>query len=1700
MQLRRPVCALGVTSALVAPLLLLAATPATAVAPAGSTVFLSEVHYDDADTDAGELVEVANPAGADLAGWSVVAYNGNGGAPYDTRPLSGTARFTTVAYPVNGLQNGAPDGLALVRPSGTVEQFLSYEGVVTATSGPASGLTSTDIGVAETGGDLDGQSLQLVGPGATYGDGTWQEPRPATPGAANVVAEEPEPGAVTAISAVQGAGATSPLVGQQVTVEGVVVGDYQGAGQLGGFFVQSTTPDDDPLTSEGLRVLVNGTAVAVGDLVRVTGAVAESASSSTLYTGSETQLGSGSTVEVTGTAPVPAPTPVDLPFAPTVDGVDGQERFEGQLVTLVGDDLVATDLFTLGRFGELSLTTGELLRIPTTAAQDAANNADRITVDDGLSGQNLPVLPFTIGGDGVTLPRAGDGPSEPVTGVFAFANGEYKVEVAPGTTVDFARLAPREPAPQDVGGDLQVASFNVLNYFTSFGGDNRGADDAAELQRQQAKLVAAITGLDADVVGLIEIANDDGAALDTLVAALNAAQPDPADDYTAVEAPALNAPTSLGGTYGTDAIRTAIVYRDAVVDLGAVPSDPAVLNPADPAFPAQPVFDRPPAVATFASGERDVTVVVNHFKSKGSTNAQCGPPDPFGGNCDDLRERQSAALVGLVDDLGATDALLLGDFNSYEDEAPVQVLEDAGYVSAVADLPVQDRSSYSFDGEFGSLDYAFLSPSLASAKTGADIWQVNSPEAVAYDYNSVNQPQLYAPDAYASSDHDPVLVGLATAAAPTGPFTMTLLQSNDGESQLLPAAPRGGVARFGTILKRLQAEAAAEGSPTLLISGGDNYLAGPQLQASLEGFSDDGDYSDDGPFYDALALDHLGYDASSVGNHEFDFGPEVFGYFLSQFTESDIRFVAANLDVSGEEALAAFAQPSPGTRGGALVEWTRRDVGGRSVAVVGVTTPELASVSSPGPDVVADPAVAQAAQEAIDAATADGTDVVVLVSQIQSINNDRALVGQLRGVDIAVSGGGSELLANPDDVLLPGTTPVFGPYPVLATDADGGAQVPVVTTPGLYGYVGRLIVDIDAEGVVTAVDDRSGPVRNVFNATTPPADQATPDPYLLENVEQPVAAFVGDLDAQVVARTEPQLVGTTALVRTRETNLGSLFADALVRTAEQDPAFGASRPVVGLQNSGGIRNSVVLGPDADVSRFDTFQIAPFSNFVGYTTDLAPERLKELLERSVSAPVVGGALQAEGRFGQWSGLRFVYDPAQPAQTVRREADGSVTVLTPGSRVRQVFLTLGTADTADDVPVVRNGVVLRDAPSVDLAANSFTVGQNGDDYPFNLPDDRFVNLPVSYQQSLEAYFRELGTVTRAAYPEGGLGRIAVGGDVPGPTLERIDGTGVVPAVPADRYGTAADLALEAFEAADTAVLVRGDGFADAFSASSLAGALDAPVLLVAPGATTLPVATRQALQQLGVTRLAIVGGTDAVPAALEALLSVEYDVERVSGLDRYATAAAAAVTAGELTDGRVGEVDGLRTAFLGSGESAADLLAASGPSWAADLPLLLTRPGALPAETVDALEQLGVEQVVVLGGTGAVSAPVVTELEQRLDVAVRRLDGSAAAADAPRDRYATAVDVAAFAVEELGFDATRVDLVRGDVPADGLALGAHSGAERTPVLLTRPTDLPAATAAALRAACGGLAYGHVVGGTAAVSEAVRAAAVAAGTCPA
>jgi hypothetical protein len=567
------------------------------------------------------------------------------------------------------------------------------------------------------------------------------------------------------IPAIQGAGSRSPFAGQNVTTEGVVT-------QLGdnGFYLQDETGDCDAATSDGVFVFTGAApTLSVGDRVRLSATVAEfntgAASNPVTAANPRTELNGVTCLTVLAGGIAIAPTRIVFP-----ETVDGElERYEGMLVE-IAVPLTASQNYFQGRYGQVTLSAGGRLIKPTSLHRPgtpevralAADNARRrIILDDGSSQAPAPI-PYL--GDDNTL-RAGD-TLPGLIGVIDYGpaasdnTGVADYRIHPAGAVDFNRVNTRTAAPAAVGGNVRLASFNVLNYFTTpdvagsgcfpsgTRADCRGADSAVEFTRQRDKIVAALAAIDADAVGLIEIENNGETAVASLVAALNAATG--AGTYASVGPP-------MGGT-GTDAIRVAMIYKPAKLSaVGNAVSD------------TDAVHRRPPLAQTFAAANGETfTLVVNHFKSKGrcpagSGDANAGQGD--GQGCwNAMRVQQARALRaflggirGSVDD---GDIIVMGDLNAYGRETPVTDLLDNGYVDQISRYNTAGYS-YVFDGEAGYLDHALATPSLSSRITGALAWHINADEPSVIDYNTEFKPQdLYAPSAYRSSDHDPVVVGL----------------------------------------------------------------------------------------------------------------------------------------------------------------------------------------------------------------------------------------------------------------------------------------------------------------------------------------------------------------------------------------------------------------------------------------------------------------------------------------------------------------------------------------------------------------------------------------------------------------------------------------------------------------------------------------------------------------------------------------------------------------------------------------------------------------------------------------------------------------------------------------------------------------------------------------------------------------------------
>ncbi len=779
---------------LIAPLV---TSPASAATP--DHLVISEVYGGGGNSTATythDFVELYNPTErpVPLAGYTVQYYSSAG----NTGPASNTCTLPNVtlesgkhfliqqAKGSNGM-TGLPGvdlecAAAMSASAGSIElsdsdgivDLVGYGSTAKYETSPAPRLDNTSSAQRkkDTTGhvDTDDNSADFLkgspdpqGSGST-GDDTQPAPGPGT----------------TSIATIQGTGAASSITGQTVTTTGVVTAAYP-TGGFRGVYLQ--TPGTGGTTksagdaSDGIFLFSDWASqnLAVGDCVVVKDSEVKEFSGLT-------ELVGGFVTQVEGCDPVTA-TP--LASLPATDA--DKEPYEGMLVQ-PQDTYTITNNYQLNQYGQLGLTPGEEplytateVVTPDRAAAYEAENATRsITLDDGSSwdylkngqakGSALPYLaqdePMRTGSQ-VTFAR-------PVILDHRFQwNFQPTGQVVGSTDPDdpLATENDREATPPAVGGDVRVATFNVLNYFTDLGRDEencryyadregnpvatnscavRGAWSDQAFRDQQEKIVTAINGLGADIVSLEEIetssalshlpGQDRDRALSALVDALNAA----GGTWAYAPSPRVVAPNE-------DVIRTAFIYNpDRVQLLG--PSETLI----DPAF----ANARQPLAQKFKlrTAGSPFVVVANHFKSKGS-----GADDGTGqGLSNPSREAQARALTDWVDDaFGGKAVLLVGDFNAYSKETPVQIIEAAGYTN-LAKAYEPGSATYQFGGRLGSLDHVFANEKAEQMVSGAGVWDINGDESIAMQYSrrNYNVTDFHTAEAYASSDHDPIVVGL----------------------------------------------------------------------------------------------------------------------------------------------------------------------------------------------------------------------------------------------------------------------------------------------------------------------------------------------------------------------------------------------------------------------------------------------------------------------------------------------------------------------------------------------------------------------------------------------------------------------------------------------------------------------------------------------------------------------------------------------------------------------------------------------------------------------------------------------------------------------------------------------------------------------------------------------------------------------------
>ncbi|RFA13612.1 hypothetical protein B7R22_13240 [Subtercola boreus] len=623
----------------------------------------------------------------------------------------------------------------------------------------------------------------------------------ATLTAVNLVSPMPRAEAASvSIATIQGTSASSPFVGSSVTTTGFVTAAYA-TGGLNGYFLQSAGTGGvvDPRThraSDGIFVYLAGTPLSarIGDYLQVSGLVSEFGGLTQL---SPPTAGAIVPLDPTGvTPPLPAATKY-----PATDS--DRESLEGMLIQPAGDFTV-TGLQSSAQYGQIELAAGTVpLAAPASvaavgsaeyAATVSNNRARAVWLDDGATtsftsaaGSAKP-LPYLSGPVRVGAPVTF---THPV--VLDYRNSAWRFQ--PTTEVTGANEATASPArfgstrtaaPTDVGGSIRLGTFNVLNFFPTTGDERsgctyfsdragspvtvnnsdapgcgvRGAATRAHFLQQQSKIVSAILALGADIVSLEEIENSAKLgmprdhALGVLVDALNAA--DRRADWRFVPSPA-----AVPALADEDLIRTGFVYRSSVAEpvgptsilIGSAPFDNA-REPDAQAF--RPVY---------ATAEETFLVVSNHFKSKSGSEAKGDNVDTGQGAFNGDRTRQALALLDFTKTVsrasGTDRVFLVGDFNALSHEDPVLAIMAAGFADLGAGT---GKASYSFSGESGSIDHIFASAEAQALVTGTDIWNINSVEAPVRQYSAANanvSTFVNPKDPFRSSDHDPLVVGLA---------------------------------------------------------------------------------------------------------------------------------------------------------------------------------------------------------------------------------------------------------------------------------------------------------------------------------------------------------------------------------------------------------------------------------------------------------------------------------------------------------------------------------------------------------------------------------------------------------------------------------------------------------------------------------------------------------------------------------------------------------------------------------------------------------------------------------------------------------------------------------------------------------------------------------------------------------------------------
>lgn len=1227
---------------------------------------------------------------------------------------------------------------------------------------------------------------------------------------------------VLQIGDVQGTGHTSALVGQTVTVSGTVIAiDTNGSR---GFYIQDADGDGNAATSDGIFIFTNAApTVQVGQLVSVTGLVGE-------FTPNGAAPGSFSTtqIDIRGAGNGVSLLAQDGPdVAATIIGGEGgllppssnfadaslfYESLEGMLVTVKevvvtgatnnfgeiygvvdndnnrangvnGSELNARGALPIEGgdvdFGNINVTNGDF-------------NPERIQIDDDSG-----ILAGFVTPDADVGAQLGD-----VTGIVNYDFGNYQIVATQAFAVETPSTLVKETTTlQAAANKLTVASYNAENL--------DALDPAARFATIASEILNNLRS--PDIISLQEVQDNDGPGsnqappndtsqvtsasltLQMLVDALNAAAGPNGPRYAFIDNPFIG-DDSNGGEPGGN-IRNAYLYNTDRVDFvdgslrtigadGSAISNPAgntdqQINPDNPFFAS-----RPPLVATFEFNGQEVTIVNNHFSSKGGSGALYGSdPTPLD-NGEVQRAAQAQAVNNFVDSLLAGDPnakiVVSGDLNDFEFEEPLTVIRGEATVTdydgnpaiptatytpggtavltdLLGTLPAGEQYDYVFEGNAQTLDHVLVSNGLLN---GAE-----------FDVVRIN-----AEFADQTSDHDPLVASFVIEPPAPQTYRLQLLHFADAEASLLATKTAKNLA---ALVDKFEDEFAN----SITLSGGDNFLPGPFLNAGTDpsvraainaatGSTIAAGVNVPIAAADIAIQNAIGVEASTIGNHEFDLGSRV---FRDSFTPGSVSgwnganfvYLSSNLDFSGDSDLnprftntvgnGATPTALASTLKGRIAPAAVLVEGGERIGLIGVTTQILESISSPtGTEVRGFPGgpgangevndmdlLAAQLQPIIDEMIAEGINKIILQSHLQQIQFEQLLATKLRGVDIILSAGSDTRLADADDQLVafPGHSPeAEGQYPIVTQGADGGTTL-IVNTDNEFTYLGRLVVDFDLQGRIVldsvtqnqsingAYASTAETVAAAYNTTvdnlenTAFAEGTRGD--LVRDVTDAVQAVINVKDGNLFGFSNVYLEGERAIIRNEETNLGDITADA--NKAALRDAIGDVPYVVSLKNGGGIRSSIgsVSAPDpvdGSIDKLPTAANPDAGKPAGAISQLDIENALRFDNKLMAFDTTVQGLLNILNWGAGLGPNNGGFPqiGGVAYSYDPTRPGNVGT-TPGSRIRDLALIDENGKTI--LKLVDNGVILNEVPStITVIALNFTAN-GGDGYPIKANAENF-----------------------------------------------------------------------------------------------------------------------------------------------------------------------------------------------------------------------------------------------------------------------------------------------------------------------------------------------------------------------------------------